>query len=319
MNSPFDPIATAFFGLVAGAAQGGVEVMLAILCHNPTAGLGNHSKEELLAALELAGVEASYCSTKDDEFPKALNQPADLIISAGGDGTVAKVIKNMPDRGIPVAILPLGTANNIARSFGIAGAPHELAAGWHLDHWQPFGIGLTRGPWGRRHFVEGIGLGSIARTVNKNHNSELTGAEKLVAGRQALRAALAEAEPIEATMIVDGVLLPEEEFLAVEIVNASYTGPGVPLAPAGSLDKGTLGIITIRPDECDAFISWIDAAHRQPMPVAMRRGRKIDFTWNDAPLRLDDDTINVPVGPHSATAEIEDGAVKLLVPRPNAG
>lgn len=51
----------------------------------------------------------------------------------------------------------------------------------------------------------------------------------------------------------------------------------------------------------------------------MRRGRKIDFTWNDAPLRLDDDTINVPVGPHSATAEIEDGAVKLLVPRPNAG
>jgi diacylglycerol kinase (ATP) len=295
-----------------------MEIMLAILCHNPTAGLGNHSKEELLAALELAGVKASYCSTKDDEFPKALNQPADLIISAGGDGTVAKVIKNMPDRDAPVAILPLGTANNIARSFGIAGAPHELAAGWHLDHWQPFGIGLTRGPWGRQHFVEGIGLGSIAKTVKKNHN-KLTGTGKLVAGRQALRKALAEAEPIEATIIVDGVRLPEEEFLAVEIVNACYTGPGVPLAPAGSLGKGTLGIITIRPDECDAFISWIDAPHRQPMPVAMRRGRKIDFTWNDAPLRLDDETVRVPVGPHSGTAEIEGEVVKLLVPRLNAG
>jgi diacylglycerol kinase (ATP) len=220
-----------------------MEIMLAILCHNPTAGLGNHSKEELLAALELAGVEASYCSTKDHEFPEALSQPADLVISAGGDGTVAKVIKNMPDRGVPVAILPLGTANNIARSFGIAGAPHELAADWHLDHWQPFGIGLTRGPWGRRHFVEGIGLGSIAKTVKKNHNSKLTGTEKLVAGRQALRKAVAEAEPIEAKIFVDGVPLPEEEFLAVEIVNASYTGPGLPLAPAVSRCRSPCGAV----------------------------------------------------------------------------
>jgi hypothetical protein len=42
-------------------------------------------------------------------------------------------------------------------------------------------------------------------------------------------------------------------------------------------------------------------------------------TWNDAPLRLDDETISVPVGPHSGTAEIEGEAVRLLVPRPNAG
>jgi diacylglycerol kinase (ATP) len=319
MNSRLTPSRQAFLASWPVLPREAKEIMLAILCHNPTAGLGNHSKEELLADLELAGVEASYCSTKDDEFPGALNQPADLIISAGGDGTVAKVIKNMPDRGVPIAILPLGTANNIARSFGIADAPHELASSWHLDHWKPFGIGLTRGPWGRQHFVEGIGLGSIAKTVRKNNDSELTGTEKLVAGRQALRKALAEAEPIEATIIVDGVLLPEEEFLAVEIVNACYTGPGVPLAPAGSLGKGTLGIITIRPDECDAFISWIDAAHRQPMPVAMRRGRKIDFTWNDAPLRLDDDAVTLLEGPHSGTAEIEGGAVKLLVPRLTAG
>ena len=67
--------------------------MFAILCHNPTAGAGNHSKKELLAALELAEVEAEYCSTKGDDFPEMLKQPIELIISAGGDGTVAKVIK----------------------------------------------------------------------------------------------------------------------------------------------------------------------------------------------------------------------------------
>jgi diacylglycerol kinase (ATP) len=289
--------------------------MFAILCHNPTAGPGNHSKKELLAALELAGVEASYCSTKGDDFPEMLDQPAELIISAGGDGTVAKVIKNLPDRGVPVAILPLGTANNIARSLGIAGSPHELAEGWRFDHWQPFDIGLARGPWGRQYFVEGVGLGSLARIVKKA-NGKLAGAAKLVAGRRALRETLAEAEPIDADVIIDGVPLPEEATLAVEIVITSYTGPGLPMAPAVTPGDGMLGIIAIGSDQREAMISWIETPHRDPMPVAVLRGRKVECTWNGAPLRLDDDVIEVPRGPHSATVELAGRSVKLLVPPP---
>jgi diacylglycerol kinase (ATP) len=134
-----------------------------------------------------------------------LTQPAELIISAGGDGTLGKVIKNTPDRGVPIAILPLGTANNLARSFGIAGAPHEVAASWHLDHWQPFDVGVARGPWGRRPFIEGLGLGSIAKTLKKNHKRKLTGTDKLAAGRRALRKALAEAPTTNARIVVDGI------------------------------------------------------------------------------------------------------------------
>ena len=215
--------------------------MFAILCHNPTAGSGNHSKKELLAALELAGVEAEYCSTKGDDFPEMLKQPVELIISAGGDGTVAKVVKNLPDRDVQIAILPLGTANNIARSLGIAGAAHELAESWRFDHWQPFHIGLASGPWGQQYFVEAVGLGSFARMVKKA-NGKLGGAAKLVAGRRALRETLAEAEPIDADITIDGVPLPGEAKLAVEIVNTSYTGPGLPLAPTVIPGGGMFGI-----------------------------------------------------------------------------
>src|SRR5690606_10418925 len=112
--------------------------MKAILCHNPTSGGGTHKKRDLMAALALAGIEARYVSTKGRSFPAALEEDADLIIAAGGDGTVGKVIKAMPNRKVPLAIVPLGTANNIARSLGIAGTPPHLAEGWRLDHWRPF-------------------------------------------------------------------------------------------------------------------------------------------------------------------------------------
>jgi diacylglycerol kinase family enzyme len=291
--------------------------MFAILCHNPTAGSGNYSKIDLLAALELAGVEANYCSTQGDNFPEMLKQSAELIISAGGDGTVAKVIKNLPDRDVPIAILPLGTANNIARSLGIAGTPHELAESWRFDRWQPFHIGLACGPWGQQYFVEAVGLGSLARTVKKA-NGKLAGAAKLIAGRRALRETLAEAEPIDADITIDGVPLPGEAKLAVEMVNTSYTGPGLPLAPAVTPADGKLGIVTIRSDDREAMISWLEAPHRDPLPVAVRLGRKVECTWNGAPLRLDDDLIEVPRGPHSGTFELAGRSVKFLVSPPKA-
>ena len=97
--------------------------MRAILFHNPTAGWGKFTKKELMTALRLGGLTPHYCSTKGRRFKKTLHQPADLVVVAGGDGTVTKVIAQMPDLRIPVAILPLGSANNIARSFGVAGRP----------------------------------------------------------------------------------------------------------------------------------------------------------------------------------------------------
>jgi diacylglycerol kinase family enzyme len=41
-----------------------------------------------------------------------------VTVPCGGDGTVTSVLTQMPGRGIPVVILPQGTANNIARLLG---------------------------------------------------------------------------------------------------------------------------------------------------------------------------------------------------------
>lgn len=104
--------------------------MQTLLVHNPTAGKGDHEKEELLAILRLAGHEVTYASSKSDEFPKILDGEFDLIVIAGGDGTVRKVASRLRHRKAAIAIFPHGTANNIARSLGMTGDRQEMANAW---------------------------------------------------------------------------------------------------------------------------------------------------------------------------------------------
>jgi diacylglycerol kinase (ATP) len=96
------------------------------LMHNPKAGDAEHGSKQLMAALAEAGHHATYQSTKDRGFKKALKQPTDLVLAAGGDGTTAKVAYRLVDSGISLSVLPLGTANNLARALGFVASPEEI-------------------------------------------------------------------------------------------------------------------------------------------------------------------------------------------------
>src|SRR5680860_18619 len=97
---------------------------IAQIIHNPTSGNAEHSKEELIKMVEKTGYEVHYISTNDEGWEKFDQNNLDLIVVAGGDGTVRKLAavllkNNVPDKQIPIHVLPFGTANNIARSLGI--------------------------------------------------------------------------------------------------------------------------------------------------------------------------------------------------------
>ena len=102
------------------------------LIHNPGAGRqGADDARKLVRFLEHQGYEVRYQSAKEEDWKKALKKPAGMIVVAGGDGTVAKVTRRMVGRGIPVGLLPSGTANNIARTLGLLDRPfEELVRGW---------------------------------------------------------------------------------------------------------------------------------------------------------------------------------------------
>ena len=102
------------------------------LIFNPDAGDDQQpSADELLKLIRQAGHTASYQSSKDENWQSALEQSCDIVAVAGGDGIVGTVAKNLIGRHVPIGVLPMGTANNVAKTLGLIDRPLEqLVAGW---------------------------------------------------------------------------------------------------------------------------------------------------------------------------------------------
>jgi diacylglycerol kinase family enzyme len=126
--------------------------MRALVLHNPSAGSGDISAEDLLAALAAGGTAARYCSIKALHSSDALGDSSDFVVVAGGDGTVVKAVDYVRNRKLPIAIVPLGSANNIARSLGIEADPHR-----HRSR----GLAADRSP-SARHRHDRRALGEVA-------------------------------------------------------------------------------------------------------------------------------------------------------------
>jgi diacylglycerol kinase family enzyme len=262
--------------------------MRATLFHNPAAG-HKADKDAILAALKLADIEARYVSVKGDDIEDALKKSADLLVVAGGDGTIAEVLTKLSDPSLPVALLPLGTANNIARSLGIAGTPQELVETWKIDQTCPLDIGTVKAPWGTSRFVEAFGVGLFAEFLSAaSKRKKAEGADNLRKGREIFQKALKAAKPLELSIAINGKAF-NGEFFGVEVMNVPFTGPGLPLAAKAQVGDGQLDVVCFDADQRKQLAKWLEAPHEEPPPVTNRRAETVEITWADSAHRLDDE------------------------------
>ena len=140
--------------------------MQTLLLHNPTAGASHPNKQDLMRLLKAAGLAPSYQSAKDEAYKDVLKRKWDLVIVAGGDGTVARAVCALRNRKVPVAILPIGTANNIARAVGLEGNAEAIIPLLSSARSRRLDIGRAKGPWGKRCFLEAVGFGAIAKAIS---------------------------------------------------------------------------------------------------------------------------------------------------------
>src|SRR5438093_11379645 len=135
--------------------------MRILLVHNRKAGSKEHVGEDFIKALKRAGHKATCQPSKKKGITKALKKKIDLVLVAGGDGTVSKVARRLVamDSEVPLAVLPLGTANNFARSLGFCLSGKELIERLNDGRGDTFDVGLARGPWRKRYYFEGAGAG----------------------------------------------------------------------------------------------------------------------------------------------------------------
>jgi diacylglycerol kinase family enzyme len=133
------------------------------LVHNPSAGTGLDA-DQLVDLLEEAGHKVRARST-DDDWRKALEKRTDLLVVAGGDGTVKQVALALASGDLPLAILPMGTANNVAKTLGVTGDARSAISGWDLGAARPFDLATVTAPWGEESFVESFGGGIFAELI----------------------------------------------------------------------------------------------------------------------------------------------------------
>jgi diacylglycerol kinase family enzyme len=287
--------------------------MRVTLFHNPGAGKKGHGKDEILAALELADHKARYVSTKSDKFKSEIeNVDADFIVAAGGDGTVAEVIARLGNRKLPIGILPLGTANNIARSLAIAGEPQILVETWNLERTRRLDIGRVESPNGVSHFVESVGVGLVPQMLlMAAKTAKEKGALNLQKGRELLRAIAREAKPLDLDVMIDGKKL-DGEWLGAEVLNIPYTGPGLPLAPKADMTDGMLDLICFDKSDSSKLSGWLEAPAEAPPPGVTRRGRMVSFSFRNAPWRVDDEVFKASDKAQTVTMTCEEQPALII-------
>ena len=286
----------------------------ALLCHNPNAGTDGKDKDSILAALKLAGYEPSYVSVKDEDFKKTLAESVDLVVAAGGDGTIASVLTTLQNRETPVAILPLGTANNFARSLGIAGTPQELVETWKIDRYCDVNIGSVTGYWGTTLFLESYGVGAFpAFLEDVSKRKKPKGADNLLKGREAFQDTLKDAKPFDVIIKIDGKTF-ERSLLGVEVANIAFTGPGLPIASSADLGDGKLDVVFFETDDRKKMIKWIGAPQEEKPPVTQRKATKVDITWTGQPARVDDEFFSAIDKEQTVEIVCEEKPVRILMP-----
>jgi len=287
--------------------------MRALLVHNPTAGTKGHDKDSIIDALHLADFKVDYISTKDDGVKSALKEAPDLVVAAGGDGTVAYVFTHMTDHSIPIGVMPLGSANNIARSLGIAGTPPELAEMWRIGHVRPFNLLTVNGLDEEILCTEAFGVGLIAALIaRRTKGKKADGADDIRRGRRALSEILAEPEPLDIEVNIDGKPW-KSDLLGVEVLTIPFTGPALPLAHDADPSDKLLDVVGVSPDESEALAEWIKSPHDNAPPVAIRRGEKIEIRWRGAESRLDDKLVKAKSDWQQVTLSCDTEPLRILV------
>ena len=267
--------------------------MRILLVHNPNAGSEEHEGEDFIKALKKTGHKAIYQSAKKKGIGKALKKKFDLILVAGGDGTVTKVARRLVamKSEIPLAVLPVGTANNFARSLGFCLSKKELIEQLNDGKCDTFDVGLACGPWGKRYFFEGAGAGLFADYLRAPKKDERKSkAEAMRRHVKELRRRLQSYRARQWQIELDGSDL-SGRYLLWHAMNIRSVGPVLTLAADAKTTDGTLDFVGAREEDRALLLDYFGArvaGKRRKFPLRAKRFTKMRLQWRERPLHFDD-------------------------------
>jgi diacylglycerol kinase (ATP) len=290
------------------------------LFHNPEAGLGRLKVSKLVRQFEDADYDVRYVSMKEKHWEKAFGELIDRAVVAGGDGTVSRLVPWFSAQDIPFCILPLGTANNCARSLGQLHSVERIIDRLRNAPIKKLDLGIVTSSAGHRVFVESVGIGLLAKSMSKMHGLEkknrsrtkLTPEERLSEALKYLISLAKKFPEGECDVLLDDEVVAGG-LLLMEITNMGLIGPNLELVPAVDPADGAFDVIWVTGDERQAWKDYLKSRREGesvPPPVNCRRCRRIVVRSVDAPVHVDGKVFLTMATP--VTIRPQPGALDLL-------
>jgi diacylglycerol kinase (ATP) len=286
------------------------------LFHNEDAGDGS-SVHEIAALLERHGHRLVQVVNNEVRVEQIVASQADLVVAAGGDGTVATAARVLAGRKLPLAILPLGTANNIAKSLCSEAPLDTIVDGWTHAEPQSLDIGYARGEWGQRIFFESAGVGLIPAGIAAAKAQEESAREgsSTVKPEDAVgtfRDVLAHLEPQRWTIVIDGEE-QTDDFLLVEVLNIPSIGPNLVLSDEANPTDGLFSVVIATEAHrgvLDEYLAHRISGGERPLSMPPRHARRVEIRGSTE-VHVDDQLLDTP-SPQTVSMAIEPGALQFF-------
>lgn len=286
--------------------------MRVLLYHNQSAGNGDIPADKVLTALRRAGHDAVYREKKRGPVDESDLKDVELVVVAGGDGTVKSAVERFHHAVRDFAILPLGTANNIARALGIRGTVADLVPRLADAPTRSLNVGHVDVAGEAAPFVEGVGAGPLAQAMTQTHRRDIPSARKSEFARRVLAMLLDRAVPLDLRLTADGHEIGGDALM-VEVLNTPFVGPN--LCPAPDADPGDdrLAVAILRPEQRDAALRALEAGESR-VPLEVIPAARVEMDLANAALRIDDDFFDPRQALRTLTLALEPDALRIAVP-----
>jgi len=244
---------------------------------------------------------------------RCIQRGADLILAAGGDGTINEVANGMVHSNVPLGILPAGTANVLANELALGNTMERAAKS--MDECVPerIALGLLSTPTAEpRHFLLMAGAGldaEIVNDINPGLKDVLGKGAYWMAGFSKVGSRLA-----EFTVEAEGRVFPASFALASRVRNY---GGDLEIAPSISLLDDQFELVLFEGASSFTFLKYMLGVvvhrHQSMRGVTILRTRKASFSGSmDRKIHLQVDGEHAGLAPGSV--EIVPNALTLLVP-----
>jgi diacylglycerol kinase (ATP) len=289
----------------------------ALLLINPRARRGAEGAEDIAAGLREAGLDLIVELTEDPStFDGLIRRHAaavDRVIVAGGDGSINAAVQVLVDVGLPLAIVPVGTANNLARTVGVPLDPEGARATAAGASRRRVDLGRVNG----RYFCTTASIGlSVTITerlsaTTKRHLGPL--AYVLTALRVVRRV-----HPFHADILWGGGVRHSRTVL-IMVGNGRHYGAALAVVHDATIDDARLDLYSLEVNHWWELVKLApflkSGTHVRRPEVELLRGRAFEVRTR-RPMRI---VLDGELGPETpARFEVVPQALEVFAPQPSA-